>query len=69
MSSTTTLPDSVDELTALIIEQQNKLDHQSLFIEQLLEQIRLAQHNRFGIKSEAISPDQLRLLLDEKRMF
>jgi len=31
----------------------------------LLEQIKLAQHNRFGVKSEAISSDQLRLLLDE----
>ena len=66
MSSATTLPVSVDDLTALVIEQQKKLDHQSLFIEQLLEQIKLAQHNRFGVKSEAISPDQLRLLLDEK---
>jgi transposase len=65
MSRTTTLPDSVDDLTALVIEQQNKLDHQSLFIEQLLEQIRLAQHNRFGVKSESILPDQLRLWLDE----
>ena len=66
MSSATTLPVSVDDLTALVIEQQKKLDHQSLFIEQLLEQIKLAKHHRFGIKSEAISPDQLRLLLDEK---
>lgn len=65
MSSTTTLPDSVDDLTTLVIKQQKKLDHQSLFIEQLLEQIKLAKHHRFGANSEAISPDQLRLLLDE----
>ena len=68
MSSATTLPVSVDDLTTLVIEQQKKLDHQSLFIEQLLEQIKLAKHHRFGVKSEAISPDQLRLLLDEMQV-
>ena len=68
MSSTTTLPDSVDDLTALVVEQQKKLEHQSLFIEQLLEQIKLGQHRRFGVKSEAISPDQLRLLLDDGKL-
>jgi len=36
-----------------------------LFIDQLLEQIRLGRHHRFGVKSEHISPDQLRLLLEE----
>jgi len=36
-----------------------------LFNDQLLEKIRLARHHRFGVKSEHISPDQLRLLLEE----
>ena len=67
MNDTTILPKTLDDLTALVVSQQKKLDHQSLFIEQLLEQIKLAQHNRFGVKSEAISPDQLRLLLDEEQ--
>ena len=56
----------MQDMTDLVLTLQQKLDHQSLFIEQLLEQIKLAQHNRFGVKSEAISPDQLRLMLDEK---
>ena len=68
MSSATTLPDNMQDMTDLVIALQQKLDHQSLFIEQLLEQIKLAQHNRFGVKSEAISPDQLRLLLDEMQV-
>ena len=65
MSSAATLPDNMRDMTDLVVTLQKKLDHQSLFIEQLLEQIKLAQHNRFGAKSEAISPDQLQLLLDE----
>ena len=35
-----------------------------MIIDQLLEQIKLAQHHRFGVKSEHISPDQLRLFLE-----
>ena len=66
MNNAPTLPDNMQDMTDLVLTLQQKLDHQSLFIEQLLEQIKLAQHHRFGVKSEAISPDQLRLLLDEK---
>ena len=62
-----TLPKNVDDLTELVITQRDQLAHQSLFIDQLLEQIKLAQHHRFGVKSEHISPDQLRLLLDDKQ--
>lgn len=65
MNNAPTLPDNMQDMTDLVLTLQKKLYHQSLFIEQLLEQIKLAQHNRFGVKSEAISPDQLRLLLDE----
>ena len=60
------LPKNVNDLTELVITQRDQLAHQSLFIDQLLEQIKLAQHHRFGVKSEHISPDQLRLLLDEE---
>jgi len=37
MNDTTILPKTLDDLTALVVSQQKKLDHQSLFIEQLLE--------------------------------
>jgi len=65
MSNAPTLPDNMQVMTDLVLTLQQKLDHQSFFIEQLLEQIKLAKHHRFRIKSEAISSDQLRLLLDE----
>jgi len=61
------LPKNVDDLTELVITQRDQLAHQSLFIDQLLEQIKLAQHHRFGVKSEHISPDQLRLFLGEEQ--
>ena len=64
MTNNDTLPRNVDDLTELVITQRDQLVHQSLFIDQLLEQIKLAQHHRFGVKSEHISPDQLRLLLE-----
>ena len=67
MINNDTLPKNVDDLTELVITQRDQLAHQSLFIDQLLEQIKLAQHHRFGVKSEHISPDQLRLLLDEEQ--
>lgn len=65
MSNDDTLPDNVNDLVALVTILRERLSHQTLFIDQLLEQIKLAQHHRFGVKSEHISPDQLRLLLEE----
>ena len=62
MTNNDALPKNVDDLTELVITQRDQLAHQSLFIDQLLEQIKLAQHHRFGVKSEHISPDQLRLV-------
>ena len=62
-SDATTQPGNPQDMAELVATLQTKVDHQALFIEQLLEQIRLAQHNRFGVKSEAVSPDQLRFLL------
>lgn len=67
MSDSDSIPTDINELSNLVIEQRTKLAHQSLFIEQLLEQIKLARHHRFGVKSEYISPDQLRLLLEEEQ--
>jgi transposase len=65
MSATAALPGSVAELRALVLEQQKRLEQQSLFIEQLLEQIRLARHQHFGSRSERFSVDQLALAFNE----
>jgi len=59
------LPGTVDELTVFVKELQAKLDHQSQFIEQLLEQIRLSRHQHFGTRSERFNIDQLSLLFNE----
>ena len=48
---TAELPTSVAELRQLVLEQQQKLEQQSLFIDPLLEQIRLARHQHFGTRS------------------
>ena len=60
-----TLPRNVDELISIVTTLREKVVQQSLFIDQLLEEIRLGRHHRYGVKSEHISPDQLRLLLEE----
>ena len=59
------LPATVNELRALVLEQQQKLEQQSLFIDQLLEQIRLARHQHFGVRSERFSTDQMALAFNE----
>ena len=65
-SDSDSTPTDINELTSLVKELREQITHQSLFIDQLLEQIKLARHQRFGVRSEHISPDQLRLLLDDK---
>jgi transposase len=67
-----TLPDDVEALKSLILEQQRRLAEQeariaqqSTYINQLLEQINLARHQRFGASSEKITLDQLGLSFDE----
>lgn len=65
MSTAAALPGSVAELRALVLEQQKRLEQQSLFIDQLLEQIRLARHQHFGSRSERFSVDQLALAFNE----
>lgn len=71
-STSNSLPTDVAELTRLVQQQrdenkslQAKLDHQSQFIEQLLEQIRLSRHPHFGTRSERFNMDQLSLLFNE----
>ena len=65
-SDSDSIPTDINELTSLVKELREQVTHQSLFIDQLLEQVKLARHQRFGVRSEHISPDQLRLLLDDK---
>ncbi|MGK0170515.1 MAG: hypothetical protein ACI9W2_002241 [Gammaproteobacteria bacterium] len=60
-----TLPDDVDALKSLVVELQSKVGHQSQFIDQLLEQIKLGRHQRFGASSERFSLRQLQLLFNE----
>ena len=52
-------------MTVLITQLQAKLDHQSQFIEQLLEQIRLSRHQYFGRRSERFNLDQVDWLFNE----
>jgi hypothetical protein len=63
--ATTSPAASVVELQALVLEQQQLIDQQSLFIDQLLEQIRLARHQHFGVRSERFSLDQMALCFNE----
>jgi len=64
-SDSDSMPLDINELTSLVKELREQVAHQSLFIDQLLEQIKLARHQRFGVRSEHLSPDQLRLLLED----
>jgi len=59
--ATAQLPDDKDALTQLVHQQQLKIDQQSQFIEQLLEQIRLARYHHFGTRSERFNADQMML--------
>jgi transposase len=63
--ATTSPAASVVELQALVLEQQQRIDQQSLFIDQLPEQIRLARHQHFGVRSERFSLDQMALCFNE----
>jgi len=64
----TPLPTDVESLTQMVNALQSTIaTHESTiaerdsFIERLLEQIRLARHQRFGASSERLSDEQLRL--------
>ena len=58
-------PTEVESLTQQVQELQQKLDQQSQFIDSLLEQIRLARHQRFGSSSEQFDGDQQMSLFNE----
>lgn len=53
------LPTDVAELTTLVRTLQAQVTEQTQFIDQLLEQIRLARHQHFGTRSERFSIDQI----------
>ncbi len=55
------LPNDVNHLKDLVINQQDLLCRQDTQIQALTEQIRLLKQYRFGSSSEKISPDQLAL--------
>lgn len=59
-------PTDVDELTALVKTLQTQVIEQTQFIDQLLEQIRLARHQHFGTRSERFSIDQLNVPFDRE---
>ncbi|MCP3663083.1 MAG: hypothetical protein GY696_11400, partial [Gammaproteobacteria bacterium] len=72
--STKSLPDSTENLKEMVIKLQQDLaqekaknKHQSDYILQLVEAIRLARHQHFGRRSEKLDPDtgQLSLLFNE----
>ena len=64
-SAAESLPDDLDKLKEMVLQQQAKLDHQSDYIHQLIEAIRLARHQHFGSRSEKFNGEQLSLLFNE----
>ena len=69
-------PNDLDALKELVMRQQKelilkdaKLDHQSTYINQLIEAIQLAKHQHFGARSEKFNSDQLSLLFNEAEVF
>lgn len=62
------LPDDVDALRALVLEQARALDTLKAFqaeVERLRAIIEAFQRHRFGRRSEQLDPDQLQLCLEE----
>jgi transposase len=62
------LPDDVDALRALVLEQARELDTLKTFraeVERLRAIIEAFQRHRFGRRSEQLDPDQLQLALEE----
>ncbi len=64
-SAAESLPNDLDELKEMVLQQQAKLDHQSDYIHQLIEAIKLARHQHFGTRSEKFNTEQLSLLFNE----
>ncbi len=71
-SAAESLPDDLDELKEMVLQQhkeiflqKEKFDHQSDYIHQLIEAIKLARHQHFGTRSEKFNGEQLSLLFNE----
>ena len=59
------LPDDVDALHAIVLEQARKLANMDAEIERLRAIIEALQRHQFGRRSEQLDPDQLQLSLEE----
>lgn len=59
------LPDDVDALRALVLEQARKLDSADAEVERLRAIVEAFQRHRFGRRSEQLDPDQLQLGLED----
>ena len=59
------LPDDVDGLRAIVLEQAHKLANVDAEIERLRAIIEALQRHQFGRRSEQLDPDQLQLSLEE----
>lgn len=62
------LPDDVEALRALVLEQARELDTLKVFqadVERLKAIIEALQRHRFGRRSEQFDPDQFELALEE----
>ncbi len=55
------LPDDIDALKALVMEQTARADHLDARVITLQEQLNLALARRYAASSEKLSPDQIRL--------
>ncbi len=63
--ATDNLPNNLDKLKSLVHQLQQKNDQKDRFINQLLEQIKLARHQHFGTRSERFNLDQMALVFNE----
>ena len=59
------LPDDVDALRAIVLEQVRKLENADAEVERLTAIIEAFQRHRFGRRSEQLDPDQLQLGLED----
>jgi len=61
------LPDTVEALRVLLLRRNDELEERNAEIAQLREYVRLLRHQRFGRKSEKVSPDQLSIFNEAER--
>ena len=52
------LPTDIDTLQALLLEKDNEIGKLQSKLDSLIEQLRLARHQRFGTSSEKQNPQQ-----------